>query len=263
MTSTRLLCIWLVMLPFLAYGNIWDNLFLGQGVAFEIPVNFTMTLSIDEGFGKVNLKMIGSAVENCLSVVQSFQLGGFSSMLVGDLGTIDYQFNFTNASLFIHSPMKDCLAIQDQRLNISSYYYSFESYLELMTLLISRHEVADYYTLDSKDLLQSVVVPQNVSDLGDVVFYFDKDTEEIEKFEVTTANKTYMFNVVELEPYQTKYEDFLVPEPWNCLQATNQTLDEIDPEELLDEAKKKNPQLFTLMKFLPINFTLPSFKKEP
>lgn len=259
------LCLFLALLPFFVSANIWDNLFLGQGIAFRIPEDFQMVLSKKEGSTKVEFTILGSASLNSLSI----NIGGDFSLVPKFLtsSVIAARANLTAGTMSIHSALKDCIPVEDERLNITGFYHLIEGYVELITLLLSRKEENNFYTLRANDLLEIVEVPSqwlaelNITkdDFPELVLYFDMKTQQLKKIGVTLPDKRhYDLDVVKLERYKVKPADFVAPEDWKCGEEDGKRFEEIDPQELLNDMK--DSKLYSIIqKFLPEDVALPDF----
>jgi hypothetical protein len=252
-----------ILLPLLANANIWDNIFLGQGLTFKLPKDFWMELSLNQPLGKLKFQIVGSSSLNSVSIIQGADINPIMNLITSDL--LDYIFNFTNGTLFIHSPLKQCVAIQDEKLEID-FYSKVQGYIDLATLLISKEEDGEYLKLSAKSLVHMVNSP---GDLPDIAFYFDSKTENLKKIEFSIPNyPSYMLDVTRLDEYYPSYDEFTVPNSWSCEKEKLQKLDEIDAEDLYDEVKNSN-STSALLKLLKLSLgdikipELPDLPKKP
>jgi len=145
----------LIIFPYFSSANIWDNLFLGQGISFKLPSNFSMTLSLEQQFGKVKFHVIGSEDLNFLSVSQSLELDGLLSSMIPTSNFMSYKIHSNSAKMHLNFLLKDCLAIHDEILNIE-IFPRVQQFLSLLTLLVSVEKVGEFYTLETKKLINLI-----------------------------------------------------------------------------------------------------------
>ena len=236
----QLLTALLIILPLLINANVWDNLFLGQGITVKLPRNFRIVLSIQQSFGRVEFEIKGSSDMNCLSVSQRADVSGVLSIFVSNL--VNFRGNFTDGTLHAYSRLKGCLSVQDEKLELD-FYKLVMGYINIGTLLISKEREGDYYKLKSRDLYQMANVTNYVDNL-DLTFYFDVASKDLKKIEVRVPNyEAYVFDVLKFEEYNSNYKDFIVPNFWKCDKETSIRLEGIDTKEIMEEISEASKRL--------------------
>ena len=236
----QLLAALLIILPLLNKANVWDNLFLGQGITVKLPRNFRTVLSIQQSFGRVEFEIIGSSDLNCLSVSQRADVSGVPSIFVSNL--INFKGNFTNGTLHAYSPLKSCISVQDQKIELD-FYKLVMDYINLGTLLISKEREGDYYKLKSRDLHQMANITNYIDNI-DFTFYFDVVSTDLKKIEAQVPNyASYVFDVLKLEEYNSNYKDFTVPKGWKCDEEASKRLEGVDIKKIIEEISESSKRL--------------------
>ncbi len=263
------------LLAFLVNANIWDNLFLGQGVSFRLPDDFIIELALEQDFGKVTFKLTGSSSLNCLSITQGVKIKDAPFLIDTFTETLAaYKMNFTAGTLHMNSLLKSCIAVQDDKFE-TDIYKSIQEFIDIGTLLISREEEDDFYKLDAKKLVEMINIKRlkeiNLKDLPfdkiptkglpidkidlnklntssidnyadkipQLVFYFNKKNHNLKRIQVTLPNQEkYSLEVVSIQSYKATPADFSLPSIWSCEKEQAKPLHELDLEEIIKEIQK-------------------------
>lgn len=285
-----------VIFPVLITANIWDNLFLGQGVSFRLPEDFLMNLEIQQDFGKVTFELTGSSTLNSLSIVQGVELkdaGFVVNFMTSKLLT--YKLNFTAGTLNVNSPLKSCIAVQDHKFE-ADFYKAIQEFIDIGTLLVSREEEGGFYKLEAKKLVEMLNIkklkqfnlkdlpldqlpveelpidkidlekldPNNIAEnyakkIPELVLYFDKQNHNLKKIQVAlVSGEKYSLNVVEIQAYKPRFNDLAVPESWGCHKEQAKPLHEMNFQEIIKEiTDPANPNFALISPFLPKDWVLP------
>lgn len=284
----------------IANANIWDNLFLGQGVSFRLPEDFIIELAVEQDFGKVTFELTGSSSLNCLSINQGVEIKD-ANILVNTMTSklSTYKMNFTAGTLHMNSLLKDCIAVQDDKFE-TDIYKSIQQFIDIGTLLISREEENGFYKLDAKKLVEMVNIKKikefnlkdlpldkiptkdlpidkldlnklNASSLSEnyadkipqLVFYFDKQNHNLKRIQVTLpTQEKYSLEVVSIKPYKSNPQDFTLPATWHCDNQQAKPLHELDFEQIVKDVQEKaGPTLAIITPFLPEGWAIPDLNK--
>jgi len=197
--------IFLWFFPLLTSANVWDNLFDGEGVPFELPFNFTALISPMDAQDHFKYHFISSTLYNALSINITASI---NSTEIGKL-----KFDFNEGRLYVYSPAKGCLTSSFHELKFD-FYYRLEGLVELALLMNSRDNVGSY----KKVGLAPEILALNISScLKDVAFYFLGDNV-LKLMEIEFTNKTKSTFIVETMEQQDNIpmEEFLPNPEWQC-----------------------------------------------
>jgi len=257
-------CLVFFICPFFVNANIWDNLFLGQGVAFRLPGDFSMTLSVQQQFGKALIKVIGSVDMEFLSIsFKNEPVDFLEALLWGSSDLLNLKLFTNQGKLYLNSVLKECLPIKEKILR-NELAFKFQQYMGLLTLLVSVEKEGGYYKLETVKLLDMIdtsaakvildkidIDRSFIKQIPELVFYFDIVTTNLKKVDVQLdPDNKYTIEVVELKPYTPSKTDLSIPQNWHCERETIKPFKYLDIEEILGDIKRNAKDKFPLQYLL-------------
>lgn len=255
-----LVCLILTVSPLLITANVWDNLFLGQGIDFKFPQEFKMVLSAKHLIGVAELEIIGSTKLNSLMVTQNMAISSLVS--ITSPGQINFLWNFAQGTMIANSKLKSCIKVQDPQLE-RDYFGILPEIINVLTLLLSRTKDGRFYKLKLNDLSQMVLTKNisflkasiNLENIPDIAFFFDSRTKELKKIQIKESGQTVVLDVIEFAERESRPEDFSIPEEWKCQEETFKQINELDLKEMFGGLKENSAALSNLLKFLPFDLS--------
>lgn len=239
----NLLLILLSVILHVSNANIWDNLYLGQGVNFTLPHNFQAKFKMQGQPG--NIEMLGSGDLNCLSIRYSILKVVFASVIA----------NFTDGTLFT-TYINECKSIKDLRLQVEFHKVAMDL-INIGTLLLSRREENGMYKLEGTDLLNIVkqLDPESYQGYPDLTFYFDSNLKDLKKIKFEYPGKDpQILKVLVLTEYISSEEEFKAPDV--CLK-NEKSLNMMNLDEFKGWIEDQRDTLFEKIKpFLPSDIDL-------
>ncbi len=202
----------IVLLPVLfVSANVWDNLFDGEGVPFEVPVNFTAVITPTNISQKIKYNIISSVVFNALAINMTSETEGPEG--APNATATQLKFNFNLGFLWMYSVPKGCVRIYDPDL-IFNFYYRLEGLVELALLLTSRDLVDEYKRVAFDPKILSLEIAECVND---VAFYFIDD-KTLSRIEADFKNGTQAAFVIDSmgQKHDVSYKEFSPQSDWEC-----------------------------------------------
>lgn len=199
------------ILPFLASANVWDNLFGGEGVPFELPINFTAEIVPANISERVKYDMLSSVVYNALALNMTSETK--SAQGVKNSVVTQFKFNFNLGFLWTYSEPKGCVRIYDPDL-IFNFYYRVEGLLELALLLTSRDLVGGYKRIEFDPKILSLEIANCVNDVS-LYFLDDKTLSRIDSDFKNGTKASFIINSIG-QKHNVNYKDFSPHADWNC-----------------------------------------------
>ena len=196
----------LVLLPLLASANIWDNLYSGDGVPFELPYNFSMKLVPFDATNGLKYNLVTSIMYNSLSMNMTADTSNGTVLLT------QFKFQFSKGHLYAYNEQKGCTVIHNPRMKMD-FYYNVEGLLELILVLNSQNMEDTYKKVDVSDLITILGIANCVKNIS---MYFASD-KELSMIGTSLINGTsagvYVQNMTTEQPL---YSEFIPKPDWNC-----------------------------------------------
>jgi len=215
------------ILPLLASANVWDNLFDGEGVPFELPINFTAEITPANISQKIKYNLISSIVYNALSINMTSETPNASIVT-------QFKFNFNLGFLWTYSEPKGCVRIYDPDL-IFNFYYRVEGLLELALLLTSRDLVEGYKRVEFDPKILSLDIAQCVDDFA-MYFLDDKTLSRVDADFKNGTKSSFIIDSIG-QKHQVSYKEFSPHSDWNCKELHQVEVD--DTKYLVDSEGKR------------------------
>lgn len=197
----------LLLLPCLISANMWDNLYNGQGVPYQLPFDFDALLS-PTGFSNIlKYHIFTSTYNNGLSVNTTSPIAANSTVIS------QMKFNFTTGTMIAYSDQRGCVRIRNSSMVYADFYSTVEGMLEIALLMNSYDIVNMYRRVDVTQLLKVMNLTGCVSNLA--LYFLRDDYLRIIENHFTSGNKS-SFTIDRITQTSVDLSEFTANADWQC-----------------------------------------------